>query len=316
MKRTLLLFGVAFLVLLPFFSNNYIVRLATIMLMYIVLSTSWNFIGGFTGYPSFATAAFFGFGAYTGGICQLRGIPLFTSWCLGSLSSVLLAIFLGVIILRLKGHYFAISSLAVVEVLREIANTSTSITGGGTGLNLPILRVDVALQAKIFFYPMLILGGIAVITAYYVRRGSLGFGLHCIKQNEDAANMVGINTVYFKIISFALSGVFVGCAGAIYASWVNYIEPGDVFDVLLSLKPIVMVLLGGMRTVAGPVIGAMVYLFIEEVVWRNFLHFHAGLLGIIIVLLIMYLPNGLFSPKQSGRDRRPKSHPSPPPAGE
>ena len=275
--------------------NNYVIRLATIMMLYCVLALSWNFIGGLTGYPSFATAAFFGLGAYTGAVCQGQGVPMYLAWIFGALMAAVFATGLGLAILRLRGHYFAIASLVVADVLREIVNSATKITGGGMGFNLPILKLGVDAQAKLFFYLMFVLAVLTIVSAAYVNRHRLGFGLRCIKQNEDAANMIGINTTIYKTAAFTLSAVFVGWAGAFYASWVNYIEPGDVFDILFSVKPIVMVLLGKTGTVSGPIIGAIVFLFLEELVWRNFLTFHAGVLGLIVVALIFYLPNGLLA---------------------
>jgi len=275
--------------------NNYVIRLATIMMLYCVLALSWNFIGGLTGYPSFATAAFFGLGAYTGAVCQGQGVPMYLAWIFGALMAAVFATGLGLAILRLRGHYFAIASLVVADVLREIVNSATKLTGGGMGFNLPILKLGVDTQAKLFFYLMFVLAVLTTVSAAYVNRHRLGFGLRCIKQNEDAANMIGINTTIYKTAAFTLSAVFVGWAGAFYASWVNYIEPGDVFDILFSVKPIVMVLLGKTGTVSGPIIGAIVFLFLEELVWRNFLTFHAGVLGLIVVALIFYLPNGLLA---------------------
>jgi len=275
--------------------NNYVIRLATIMMLYCVLALSWNFIGGLTGYPSFATAAFFGLGAYTGAVCQGQGVPMYLAWIFGALMAAVFATGLGLAILRLRGHYFAIASLVVADVLREIVNSATKLTGGGMGFNLPILKLGVDAQAKLFFYLMFVLAVLTTVSAAYVNRHRLGFGLRCIKQNEDAANMIGINATIYKTAAFTLSAVFVGWAGAFYASWVNYIEPGDVFDILFSVKPIVMVLLGKTGTVSGPIIGAIVFLFLEELVWRNFLTFHAGVLGLIVVALIFYLPNGLLA---------------------
>jgi branched-chain amino acid transport system permease protein len=180
-------------------------------------------------------------------------------------------------------------------VLRELATSATDLTGGGMGLNLPILRVGVTAQARIFYGVMLALALSTLAALVLVSRNRLGFGLRAIQQNEDAASMVGVDTTRYKTLAFALSAVFAGAAGAIYAAWVNYIEPTDVFDVLYSVKPIVMVLLGGAGTVSGPVLGAVVFLVLEELVWRNFLTIHAGLLGLIIVALIFFLPGGLLA---------------------
>ncbi len=286
---------------LPLFGSNYFLRLATTICMYTVMAQSWNFIGGLAGYPSFATAAFFGFGAYTSGILQNHGAPIAFAWGSAGLAVLLFAAFLGGAILHLRGHYFAIASLIIAEMLREIVNTLPDLTGGGKGLNLPLLRISVTAQAQFFFYAMLALAILCTAVAILVHHSKLGFGLRCIQQNEDAANMLGVNTYSYKTAGFSLSAVFVGVAGAIYASWVNYIDPPDVFDVLLAVKPMVMVLLGGLGTIFGPALGAVFLLAFEEVVWRNLLTIHAAALGCIIVLLVLFMPNGIVA---LIRDRR------------
>jgi branched-chain amino acid transport system permease protein len=199
-------------------------------------------------------------------------------------------------LLRLRGHYFAIASLVVAEVLREIVNSATELTGGGMGLNLPVPRLaSVEAQALFFFYAMLVIAALTFAAQLATVWSKLGFGLRCIQQNEAAADMIGVNTTLYKTSAFMLSAVFVGVAGAVYASWVHYIEPPDVFDVLHSVKPIVMALLGGVGSVFGPLIGAGAYLFLEELVWRHFLAAHTGVLGLLVVLLVLFLPRGLLS---------------------
>jgi branched-chain amino acid transport system permease protein len=280
---------------LPLAGNNYLLRLASTVCMYAVMAQSWNFIGGFAGYPSFATAAFFGLGAYTSAILQNHGLPMIVAWSIAGLTALVFAAFIGGAILHLRGHYFAIASLVIAEMLREIVNTTPNLTGGGMGLNLPIMRISVAAQAQFFFHAMLALAFLCTATAILVQHSKLGFGLRCIQQNEDAANILGVNTYGYKTAAFSLSAVFVGMAGAIYASWTHYIEPPDVFDILLAVKPLVMVLLGGIGTIFGPVLGALILLAFEELVWRNFLTIHAAALGLIIVLLVLFLPNGILS---------------------
>ena len=285
----------ALLAALPLVGNNYALRLATTVCMYAVMAQSWNFIGGLAGYPSFATAAFFGLGAYASAILQNHGVPMVPAWACAALAAVLFAAFLGGAILHLRGHYFAIASLIVAEMLREIVNTLPDFTGGGKGMNLPLLKLSVTAQAQFFFYAMLVLAVLTVAAAIVIHRSKLGFGLRCIQQNESAADIIGINTYAYKTAGFSLSAVFVGVAGAIYASWVNYIDPPDVFDVLISVKPMVMVLLGGLGTIFGPPPGAVILLLLEEVVWRNFLTIHVAALGVIIVVLVLFLPNGLLA---------------------
>jgi branched-chain amino acid transport system permease protein len=300
---TLAAVGVA-LALLPLFGSNYFLRIATTVCMYAVLAQSWNFIGGMAGYPSFATAAFFGLGAYTSAILQGQGVPALLSWaCAGPVAAVFAAL-IGGAILHLRGHYFAIASLIVAEMLRDVINGMPDLTGGGKGMNLPILRISIAAEAQFFFYAMLALALVCTAAAIVTRRSKLGFGLRCIQQNEDAANIVGVNAYAYKTAAFALSAVFAGIAGAIYASWVKYIEPPDVFDLLLAVKPMVMVLLGGLGTVFGPALGAVILLAFEELVWRNFLTIHAAALGVIIVILILFLPNGILSTVSGWLPRR------------
>jgi len=290
---TALVFLAVFL-LFPWFANNYLLRLGTTMLMYSALALSWNFIGGFAGYPSFATAAFFGLGAYAGGILQNKGIPAPLAWLSAGLLVLIFAVVVGRMILHLKGHYFAIASLVIADVLREVINGMTDLTGGGMGLNLAALKMGVTQQAQFFYFSMLTVAGFALITTLLLDRSRLGFGLRCIEQNEDAAVRIGINTAHFKTAAFVLSSTFVGMAGAVYASWTGYIDPGEAFEVLISVKPIVMTLLGGAGTALGPVYGAFLFLVLEETVWRNFLNIHSGVLGLLVVLLILFLPRGIL----------------------
>ena len=291
--------GAALFVLLalaPLTGEAYWLRLATIVLMYGVMALSWNFIGGMAGYPSFASAAFFGLGAYAGAVSQKLGVPMPLAWTIAGLAALAFAALLGAALLRLRGHYFAIASLVVAEVLRELVNSATDLTGGGMGLNLPVPRVaSVQAQATLFFYAMLAVCAAAFVATLLTAHSRLGFGLRCIRQNEAAADMLGINTTFYKVSAFVLSAAFVGVAGAVYASWVHYIEPPDVFDVLYAIKPVVMVLLGGAGSVFGPLAGAALYLFLEEVVWRRFLQIHTGVLGLLIVVLVLFLPRGLVS---------------------
>jgi branched-chain amino acid transport system permease protein len=298
MRRDILI-GLGLLVIpivVSFTAGPYLLRLSTIVLMYTVLAMSWNFIGGMAGYPSFGTAAFFGLGAYTGAVVQTSGGSMYVAWAAAALLTIVVSGFLGWVLLRLRGHYFAIATFAVVEVFRVLTNSMTEVTGGGMGLNLPIPQMaSVHAQAVFFFYMMLGLAAITFAVSLAVSYSKLGFGLRCIQQNEAAADILGINTTQQKVVAFMLASAFTAAAGAIYASWVYYIEPPDVFDIMYSVKPIVMVLLGGAGTVFGPIIGAVAYLSLEEIVWRNLLQVNTGALGVLIVLLVLYLPKGFLS---------------------
>lgn len=265
--------------------------------MYAAIALSWNFIGGYAGYPSFATAAFVGLGSYAGAILQNAGYPMVVAWLMAALIVSLFAAGVGRIILKMKGHYFAIGSIALVDVLSHIASSWASLTGGGEGLNVKILSGGPDFAGMVFLYTMLIIMLTAFVATVIVDRHRLGFGLRCIQQNEDAANMLGINVMKYKVIAFVLSGVFCGLVGAAYASWVSYISPIDSFSILLTLKAAVMVLLGGAGTVFGPIVGSAALVIFEETIWSQFLDLHQGILGLVIVLLIFFLPNGLLKIK-------------------
>lgn len=141
---------------------------------------------------------------------------------------------------------------------------------------------------------MLILAVVSFIVTMLVAYSRLGMAFRCIRQNEQAAEMIGIGTTRYKVIAFVLSAAMPGAAGAIYASWIGYIEASDVFDIVIAIKAPIMVLLGGVSTVFGPILGAGIYLVFEEIVWSNWLSFHKGLLGIIVVLLVLFMPNGVI----------------------
>jgi len=289
---------------LPAGLDNYYMRLMTTVMMYCVLAWSWNFIGGFVGYPSFGIAAFFGVGAYTGAILlSAKHVPLWLSPVAAAAVCFLVAVVLGLPILRLRGHYFAAASFGIAEMFREIAMSWTDLTGGGMGINLPAAKPLFGTDARTFYYMMFILALVAFLTTLLVARSRLGVAFRCIRQNEEAANMIGINATRTKIIAFGLASAFPGAAGAIYASWVGYIDPTDAFDILISVKAPVMALLGGVGTVMGPAVGAIIYLALEEVVTRYFLEFHAGLLGVVIVVIILFMPSGVLSVVRS-RGRR------------
>lgn len=278
----------------PWIADNYTVRIAISIAMYSAMALSWNFIGGFTGYPSFSTAAFFGLGCYAGAIAQRNGVPLVLAWVLATLFVAVFAALLGAIILRLRGHYFAIGSIAIVELTRLIVSSWGDVTGGGDGLNVPLLSGGPDAVATLVLYVMLAIMLAAFATTLYVESARLGFGLQCIHQNEDAADMVGVDTTRFKIAAYTLSALFCGTVGAVYASWVGYIDPTDSFSILLTIKVPVMALLGGPGTAIGPILGASVLVLLEEFFWANFLQWNRAILGGLIVILIFFLPGGLL----------------------
>jgi len=292
--------GIAVLVALPQFTDNDGTRMWMDILMYMILAMSWNFIGGLTGYPSFAPAAFFGLGAYTTAILMNQGAPFLVAMPLGGVVGATVALLLGIPILRLRGHYFAIATYGVAEGLRELAE-NLEITGAADGINLPQIEGTVDYFTQYFYYSMLAVAVLTVLTMYWVTRHRLGYGLVAIRENEDAAGMLGVEATKFKITAFVLSGIFPAMAGGVYAYRAAFVEPIDVFDVLLSIEAIVMAMLGGVGTVMGPLLGALFLELINNFLWSQFLEFHSLFLGLLMVLVVIFTPRGVMAVVQEVR---------------
>lgn len=274
--------------------DNYQLQVGTSLAMLAVLCLAWNLVGGYMGYPSFATSTFFGIGAYAAGIAQVQGLPILLAWFAAAFAGAVMALALGVPLLRLKGHYFAIGTIATVEVAREISNNWDDLTGGAIGLNIPMQSGSPEYVGQFFFLVMLGLATIAFLVTMAVDRSRFGFGLRCIRQNEKAASMVGINVFKYKVGAFVLSGALGAAAGGIYASMVAFIEPKDAFNLIKTIEIPVMVMLGGMGTIFGPLIGSTFYVILKELVWANFINWHSGILGLIVVGVIYFLPSGVI----------------------
>ncbi len=272
----------------PFIMPPYYLQFATDALMFAILATSWNIIGGYTGYPSFGNAVFFGLGAYTTGILMTKaGMPFLVGLLGSAVVCVFFAALIGLPVLRLRGHYFAIATLGVAEAMREVV-INLDITEGNTGMVLPLIRAP-----EMFYYSMLgtLLLTIAV-TIWFTRR-RLGYGLVAIREDEDAAATTGVDTTQYKVIAFALSGLFAGLAGGIHAYKITFIEPGPVFSVILTVEMIVMAVFGGVGTIIGPTVGAILLQIISELLSNYILVLHATFFGLVIIFAIVFTPRGL-----------------------
>lgn len=282
-------------------NETYLLRLATSLALLITLASAWNQVGGFTGYPSFATAAFFGLGAYASAVMQQLGWSVYAGYAMAAFCAALLSAPFGFAILRLKGHYFAIASLMLVAILREITTGWADVTGGGMGINLPGAGGNPLAIARISLEIMVMLAAFSVALSLVIAKGWLGFGLSCIRMNETAAVSAGIDAPRLKTIAFTISSAICGVAGAAYAGWIGYIDPSDVYDIMWSVRPIIAALIGGVGTVFGPVVGSVIYLVFEELMWRNLLTFGTGALGILIAILVLVMPRGVLPSLRKGK---------------
>ncbi len=293
--------GICLLLLFaPFLLKGYWVRLLTNMFMFAVLAESVNIIAGYCGYLSLGNMLFFGLGAYVEAVLMARfGFSFFTALAIAGLGSSLFAVIVGFLILRLRGQYFIMGTIALMELLREITS-NLSLTGGGQGIMLPIFPGDAATTNLFFYYFMFCLMLISIACTFYISKSYLGYAFCTIKLDEEAASVMGINPTPYKTAAWAISAFFTGLAGGGYAYWLSFVDPGEVYQVATSIKMYLMMILGGGGTVFGPIGGAFFIEFISELVWGRFLELHFLILGLILVIVVIFAPKGFMDLFQKG----------------
>ena len=290
--RNLLLLAavLAVLLALPGFLSVYLRSFAMFTMMYVVLALSWNIISGFTGYTSFGHVAFYGIGAYACAILVADyGWPWLATLGVAALVGAVVAIAIGYPVLRLKGPYFAIAMLGTAEGTRVIATVWDGLTHGGLGISLPSAETSWAT-----YYAMLALMGITIVVAYVVGHSRFGVRLNAIREDEVAAEALGIDATRYKLAAFTLSAIFPAVAGGIQAYKVLYIDPPSVFFVQITIAMALMSMLGGKGTVIGPIVGAVLLYTVQELTWVNFPSAHLIAYGLFIVIVARFIPRGLM----------------------
>ena len=271
---------------LSFYAAPYTVILVTAILMYIVLTVSWVIFSGPTGYISLAPAAFFGVGIYTSAILGTK-LPLPAVIVVAGLASFSLALLVGALTLRLRGIYFAIFTFSLVELIKHLLLWWEIHFTGTRG------RFVIVVDNNTIYYVMLTIFVALMLTAYFIRRSKYGLALRSIGDNEEAAAHTGINVTLLKVIAFAISAVFMGAAGAIMATRWTYVDPYIAFNPLFSFMPVLMAIFGGLGRFYGPVLGAAIFAYLEEILLTKFPYYYMLIFGIILVGSILYLPNGV-----------------------
>jgi len=287
--------------IMPFYVSNYVITFTLQIFMWIALAESWNLISGLTGYVSFGHVAFFGTGAYTAAILVTKvGWHWFPASFMGSITAATLALLIGYPCLRLKGPYFAISMLGLNEVVRALVSYFDRLTGGGSGITLSPMNSILPL-----YYAM---GGVALaglVITYWTITSRFGLRLLSIRENELAAEAMGIPTAALKLYAFLISAALPGIVGGFYARYVTHIEPLGTFPLITTITMIVMCLFGGRGTIFGPVLGATLLSLFQEWAWSRFLYFHEAIFGAIIVFVILMMPRGILGVLQQ-RYRLPR----------
>ncbi|MCX7770068.1 MAG: branched-chain amino acid ABC transporter permease [Proteobacteria bacterium] len=301
-KKLILFFAfIIILILLPFVISGYWLRVLTQTFLFGAIATGSNIIIGFTGYPAFGNIAFFGVGAYVTGVLTTKyNMPFFATLPFCALSGIIISSLLGIPILRLKGHYFAIATVGVMETIKELVDNMTELTGGGLGLTLPIMHGEPEYIYKFFYFVMLGVMLFSLLILFIVSKIKQGYALRAIRVDEDAASVMGINTPLYKTFAWAVSAALVGITGGVYAYWLSYIDPHTVFGGTYPVKMFAMILLGGGTTVIGPMLGAFILELISEIVWSKFIAIHGMVLGLLIIFIILFLPKGIFETFKGG----------------
>jgi branched-chain amino acid transport system permease protein len=302
-SRKPFLLGLLFVILLllatsPFYATRYAVILLTTIFMYVVLTVSWTVFSGPTGYVSLAPAAFFGAGVYTSALLGFV-LPLPAIIIIGGLVSSCLALLVGALTLRLRGIYFVMFTFGLVELLLHFILWWEVNVTGTTG------RVVPTVDNTTVYYLMLTILVITILTAYFIKHSRFGLALQSIGECEEAAAHTGVNVTALKITTFAVSAFFMGAAGAVMTTRWTYIDPRIAFNPTLSFLPVLMAIFGGMGQLYGPVIGATIFTYLEEFLITRFPYYYMLIFGIIMVVAILYLPDGLVGLTQKLWNRIP-----------
>ncbi|MBN1172168.1 MAG: branched-chain amino acid ABC transporter permease [Micromonosporaceae bacterium] len=273
------------------------VRTVTTIFMFIGLAAAWNLIGGYAGYACFGQVGFFGLGGYTAAVLMFH--LKWSFWVCLPIAAVISGLFAALVgwpLLRLRGHYFAVATLGVSQGLREIVTNGGDLTQGGTGITVPTVGADAAtpwLGNDGFYVLFMLLAATVVAVGGLVGSGKFGYALRAIHQDEDAAASVGINTTSAKTAAFAISAALTGAIGAAYAFQQVTIYPERLFDVNITVLMVVMVVLGGSGTVVGPFIGAVAVAYGQEWLRANVTDSHEIVLGALIILAVILMPQGI-----------------------
>lgn len=265
-------------------------NLFTLAFLMISGALAWNWMGGYLGQVSFGHAAMFGVGGFVAARLMLQAtpVPAPVAWLLGGLAAGIFS--LGAHpMLRLRGPYFSIATIGVGEASRLLFTYWEDFTGGASGLSLPI---DIGMKARLYWWA-LGLAALVVAASYVIRRSTLGLQLLAIKADVDAAADVGVNATFYQDLVMVLSGTVVGLTGGLWASFFSFIEPADMFGFDRSIGFVLMSVIGGVGTVLGPVLGAVVFVLLRQFLLASYPQLYLGLYGLLLIFIILFEPLGL-----------------------
>ncbi len=299
-RNFLVILSLLSLLLVPVFvRNRYLLHVMIVIFVYITLVESWNLPGGYAGYISFGHVLFFGVGGYsTAMLITVWDMPAFATYFFGGIVGALIALIFGYISLRLRGPYFAIATLALATIGRYVF-LNFDIFGGAEGLLLPVSSWTLEFEKIPYYYGTLAIATLTILTVYFITKTRLGIGLMAIREDEEKAEGLGINTTKHKVFAFMVSAFFPGMVGGVFASYLEYVNPDSCFSILYSANILLMAILGGLGTVSGPIIGATIIVVASEILSFTIGHqVRLVVFGFILVTFAIFLPGGLLSLKE------------------
>jgi branched-chain amino acid transport system permease protein len=324
MKRALWigLFAVAAVLPLLVDPRGYWIRVLTLTLLFAAMAQAWNIVGGLANQISLGHAAFFGVGAYASTMLLVTsGLTPWIGLVVGAGLAAVAALVIAVPTMRLQGHYFALATLAFGEVMRVVANTWASLTGGPVGISVPFLPQDPLMYSFKTGLPhaYIALGALALVTLLFegLRRSALGYRLRAIREHEPAAEVIGIDTTRVKLIATVISAAAMGALGTLYAQLALFFDPDTIFGVApISIRVALIAIVGGIGTAVGPVLGALLVIPVEELA-NDLLSGRAPGLsqlvyGVLLILVILWRPRGLVTLFTARRTRKARA-PAPAP---
>lgn len=272
--------------------EGFLLHLLILLLLNVTLGTAWNLIGGFAGQLSLGHAAFFGIGAYGAVLAHLRwGLPGWQGIWIGGALSLAVAFLLGWICFRLKGPYFALATVALAEIVRLIAQNWKEVTQGSEGLL--ILRPLFSNKVQ-FYYAALFIAFVTLLAAVLIRHSKWGYYLFAIREDQEAAESVGVNLLGYKLGALLASAFFTALGGSFYAFYIGFIDPASTLTVERSVEMVLLAIIGGIGTVFGPAVGAVAITLLSEGLRLWFLSAHFFLYGILVVVVILFMPEGMI----------------------
>lgn len=283
------------------FSNPAVTTIAFFTLVFAAAGTAWNIFSGYTGYIALGHAAFFGVGCYTLAlVCKWWSVPggwePFAFVPLAGLVAAAFALPVGAIALRTRRHTFVVITIAIFFIFQLLAYNLRGLTNGSGGLELPIPPWSGAVFNLPFYYAILVVLLLAVATSWFVRHSKYGLELLAIRDDEDRARGLGVRTTFTKLSAFMLSAFFVGMAGAIWAYFLESIYPPFAFDANFDVLIALMAFLGGLGTISGPLLGALIIIPAQQYLTVSFSQNGLYLVfeGILFLIVILLLPEGII----------------------